>query len=94
VLLTGWLLWRVWDGAAWARWVTAGLFLAAAFAVGVGAGSPAEGRPGVVDLVAVVGAVCLAFGGVRASPWVGAYQATRRGSQDAEPGSVSSGGDS
>jgi len=47
VLLTGWLLWRVWDGAAWARWVTAGLFLAtAAFAVGVGVGSRPRVGPG------------------------------------------------
>lgn len=27
VMLTGWLLSRVWDGAKWARWLIAGLFL-------------------------------------------------------------------
>lgn len=86
VLLTGWLLWRVWDGAGWARWLVTGLILAAAmFAVVVSVASPAvQERPEVVALMAGFGAVGLAFGVGLASPWVGAYQAARRGSPDAE----------
>ncbi|QEL19941.1 hypothetical protein [Limnoglobus roseus] len=92
VLLTGWLLWRVWDGAAWARWLVAVLSLVAAvFAVALGIASPAaEGRPEVMALMVGVGAVGVAFGVGLASPWVGAYQAARRG----RPDSVFSSGDS
>jgi len=88
VLLTGWLLWRVWDGVGWARWLVSGLFLATAvFAGVVGVTSPAVAdRPEVVPLLVGLGAVCLAFGVGLASPWVGAYQAARRGSPDAAPG--------
>jgi len=87
VLLTGWLLWQVWDGAAWARWLTAGLFLAAAvFAAVLGVASPAAaGRPEVVAVLVGMGGLCLTLGVGLASPWVGAYQAARRGSQTAEP---------
>lgn len=94
VVLTGWLLWRVWDGAGWARWLMAGLFLLTAVgAAGFAVGSPAvEGRPGLLAFLAVVGAVCLAFGVGLASPWVGAYQAARRGIQEAEPGAADRGG--
>jgi hypothetical protein len=88
VLLTGWLLWQVWDGVGWARWLLSGLFLAAAVLAGVlGVASPAVvGRPELVGLLVGMGAVCVAFGVGLASPWVGAYQAARRGSPDAEPG--------
>lgn len=87
VLLTGWLFWQVWDGAGWARWLMAGLFLAAAaLAVVLGVASPAvAGRPEAVAVLAGLGAVCLAPGVGLASPWVGAYQAARRESQTAEP---------
>ncbi|QEL17525.1 hypothetical protein [Limnoglobus roseus] len=87
VVLTGWLLWQVWDGAAWARWLLAGLlFAAAVLAVYLGVASPAaEGRPEVVALMAGFGAVCLAFGIGLASPWVGAHQAARRRASVAEP---------
>jgi len=85
-LLTGWLLWRVWDGAGWARWLLAGLFLATATlaAVLVVASPAAQRPPEVVGLLAGVGVVCLAFGVGMASPWVGAYQAARCGGQYAE----------
>lgn len=90
VLLTGWLLWRVWDGAGWARWLVAGLFgAAAALAVVLGAASPAVlARPEVTALLAGMAAVCVACGVGLASPWVGAYQAARRGHEVAEPGSA------
>jgi hypothetical protein len=81
VLLTGWLLWRVWDGSGWARWLLAALFLGAGlFAAVLGLASPAmQGRPDVVALLVVLAAVFAAFGGGLASPWVAAYQAARRG---------------
>lgn len=90
VLLTGWLLWRTWDGAGWARWVLAICSLAAAgFAVVVGVASPVtEGRPGVMALVIGFGVVSVAFAIGLASPWVGAYQAARRGRPGAEPGAT------
>lgn len=86
-LLTVWLLWRVWDGAGWARWLLAALFLVTAlFAATIGLAFPAaQERPEVVALFVVVGAVCVAFGVGLASPWVGAYQAARRGGKEAEP---------
>lgn len=86
VLLTGWLLWKVWDGAAWARWLTFGLFLVSAvFAAFIGVGALiVEGRPEIVALGVGLSAVCLALGLSLASPWVGAYQAARRGSLSAE----------
>ncbi|WP_148087584.1 hypothetical protein [Gemmata obscuriglobus] len=86
MLLTGWLLWRVWDGAGWARWLVAGLFLAAAaFAIVLGVASPVVlARPEVTALVAGMAAVCMAAGAGLASPWVGAYQAARRGNEEAE----------
>lgn len=80
VILTAWLLWQVWDGANWARWLTAGLFLAAAF-IGVFAiCSPdiVNGRLKVVALLAGFGAVCVAISVGLALPCVGAYQAARR----------------
>lgn len=85
VLLTGWLLWRIWDGAGWARWLTAGLFFAgAALAVALAFDYPVtQSRPEVAALL--VGAVFGAFGFGLASPWVGAYQAFRRGGQGAAP---------
>ena len=87
VLLTGWLLWRVWDGAGWARWLLSGLFLATAvFACTLGVASPTvAGRPDMLTLLVGMGAICVAFGVGLASPWVGAYQAVRRGRPDAEP---------
>jgi hypothetical protein len=83
VLLTGWLLWRVWDGAGWARWLMAGFCLAGAvFAVAVGFGSPrVTGRPEILALVAGLGVVSVMLGLGLASPWVGAYQASRRAEQ-------------
>jgi hypothetical protein len=85
VILTGWLLWRVWNGAGWARWLVAGLFVVvAAFAIVLGAASPAvQARPEVTALVVGMAAVCAAIGVGLASPSVGAYQAARRGSPDA-----------
>jgi hypothetical protein len=87
VLLTGWLLWRVWDGAGWARWLLVVLFLAAAaFGVITVVTSPAvQGRPEAVVLLIGLGGIFAAFGIGLASPWVGAYQAARCGGPDAEP---------
>ncbi|MBN9117886.1 MAG: hypothetical protein J0I06_01745 [Planctomycetes bacterium] len=87
VLLTGWLLWRVWDGAGWARWVLAALSLVTAGLAGVFVvASPiTEGRPELVAVLIGVGVVTGAFGIGLASPWVGAYQAARRGSPGADP---------
>lgn len=87
VLLTGWLLWRVWDGAGWARWLLAVLFLAAAaFGVVAGVSSPAgPERPEAVALLVGLGGTFAALGVGLASPWVGAYQAARRGLLGAEP---------
>ncbi len=83
-LLTGWLLWRVWDGAGWARWLVVVLFLAAA-AFGASAGvSAAPGRPEAAVLLLGLGGVFAALGAGLASPWVGAYQAARRRGPDAE----------
>lgn len=86
VLLTGWLLWQVWNGASWARWLMAGLFLITTlFAAVVGVGALiAEGRPEVVALGIGSSAVCVGFGLSMASPWVAAYQAARRGSLNDE----------
>lgn len=93
-LLTGWLLWRAWDGAGWARWLLCGLFMAAAVLVGVlVVASPAvAGRPDVLMLLVGSGAVFVAFGVGLASPWVGAYQAARRCSLDAEPDAAADSG--
>jgi hypothetical protein len=87
VALTFWLLSRVWDGAGWARWLTAGLFGAAGvLTAAAGLRSPAaEGRPEVAALLAGVGAVGVALGLGLASPWVGAYQAAREGRPAAAP---------
>lgn len=86
VLLTGWLLWKAWDGAALARWLMVGLFLVSAvFAAFIGVGALlVEDRPEIVALGVGLSAVCLAFGLSLSSPWVGAYQTARRGSLRAE----------
>jgi hypothetical protein len=86
VLLTAGLFWKVWDGAGWARWLTAGLFLvSAAFGAFLAAAAlDAGGRLEVVVLVGGLSAVCLAFGLGLASPWVAAYQSARRGGASAE----------
>lgn len=80
VMLTGWLLSRVWDGANWARWLTAGLFLAAGFVTIFAACSPdiVNGRLVVVALLAGFGATCVTISVGLALPCVGAYQAGRR----------------
>jgi hypothetical protein len=90
VLLTGWLLWRAWDGAGWARWVLAALSLVTAGFAGmfVVASPITEGRPEVVAVLIGVGVVTGAFAIGLASPWVGAYQADRRRSAGAEPGAA------
>ena len=90
VLLTGWLLWRVWDGAGWARWLLAALFFATALlaAIFVSTSPVVEGRPEVAALLVGLGGVFAAFGVGLASPWVGAYQAARRGRPDDEPGAA------
>ena len=84
VMLTGWLLSRVWDGAKWARWLIAGLFLAAAFGAVFAAFSPdiVNGRLKVDALLAGFGAVCVAISVGLALPCVGAYQAARREAPD------------
>jgi hypothetical protein len=86
VLLSGWLLWRVWDGAGWARWLVAVLcFITAAFSATVGLISPAvDGQPELVAMLIGIGVVSAAFGFGLASPWVGAYQTARRGEPEAE----------
>ncbi|MBA4189441.1 MAG: hypothetical protein C0467_15735 [Planctomycetaceae bacterium] len=86
VLLTGWLLWRIWDGAEWARWLVAVLGFAGVLLVVIfGLVSPAvEGRPELVAFLVGCGVVYAAFGIGLASPWVGAYQAARRGDLDIE----------
>ncbi len=63
VILTVWLLWQVWDGANWARWLTVGLFFVAAFGAVFAAFSPdiVNGRLKVVALLAGFGAVCVAI---------------------------------
>lgn len=85
VLLTGWLLWRVWDGAGWARWLVAALFLVTgAGAVIAGLTVPAaQELPELMAFLIGLAAVCVAFGSGLASPWVGAYQSARRDSSDA-----------
>lgn len=86
-ILTTLLWWRVWSGSAWARWLLAGLFLAAAlFVVIVVASFPAVKKPPeVMGLMLCVGAICATLGAGMASPWVGAYQAARRRGSAAEP---------
>lgn len=80
VVFTGWLLWQVWDGAGWARWLMAGLFLGAALlAVALGFGAPGvRDRPEVLAIFVAIGTVFTAFSIGLASPWVAAYQAARR----------------
>ena len=87
ILLTGWLLWRVWDGVGWARWLLATLCFAGALlaAIFVLASPVVEGRPGVAALLRGVGGSLAVLGVGFASPWVGAYQAARRGGAGAEP---------
>jgi hypothetical protein len=87
VLLTGWLLWQVWEGASWARWVLTALFsCAAVFTVVVLciASSATPRQSEVVVLLLGSAAACLLFGLGLASPWVAAYQVAKRGHVDAE----------
>jgi hypothetical protein len=81
VILTAWLLWRMWDGAAWARWLYAALSLAGAvlaFVAGFGSGA-SVGRPEVLVITCVFIAVSLGLTVAVASPFVGAYQEARSG---------------
>jgi hypothetical protein len=79
VLLTVWLLWQVWDGSGWARWLLAGLFLAGAvFAIVLGFGPRAEDKPQLALLMTALAVVFAMLGLGLASPWVGAYQSARR----------------
>ena len=84
VMLTGWLLSRVWDGAKWARWLTSGLFLVTAFGMAFAACSPdiVNGRLMVVALLATFAAMCAAISVGLALPCMGAYQAARREAPD------------
>lgn len=86
VMITGWLFWRIWDGAAWARWLIAVPSLAGGVLVAIFVlASPAvEGRSDLVALLVGVGVLYAAFGIGLASPWVGAFQAAKRGDLDIE----------
>ena len=79
-MLTGWLLWKVWDGAKWARWLMAGLFFVAVFGAVFAICSPdiVNGRIKVAALFAGFGVACAAISVGLALPCVGAYQAARR----------------
>jgi hypothetical protein len=77
-LLTGWLLWKIWDGAAWARWLFASLFLIAAlYAFYTAVSTDFEDRPEGAWIIGGFGVVSLLLTVGLASPWVGAYQAFR-----------------
>lgn len=79
VILTGWLLWKIWDGFAWARWLIAGLFLVTAiYAVSVAIFTDFEDRTEAVWVIGGAGATFLLFAIGLATPWVGAFQAVRR----------------
>lgn len=82
MLLTGWLFWQVWEGARWARWLMAGLCLSGAVPAGLVllASIGGEERPEVLAIMVGIVAVLVGLGFALASPWVGAYQAVRRGS--------------
>ncbi len=86
VSLTVWLLFEVWEGKAWARWVLTVLSsVTAILAIVVGSGSLALGsqKAGVGFIVALgIYSAAIAVGLV--SPWVGAYQAARRDSSKGE----------
>jgi hypothetical protein len=86
VILTGWLLWQIWVGANWARWLSAGLFLVSGFGAIYAACSPSfvNGRLMVVVLLAGFGATCVLISVGLALPCVGAYQAARRKVPDTE----------
>ncbi|MFO0946732.1 MAG: hypothetical protein U1D30_12425 [Planctomycetota bacterium] len=79
VLLSGWLLWHVWQGANWARWILAALFLAAAgLVVAVVPGSPRlEGKPLFTILATGFGVLCFLASFALASPWFSAYRQLR-----------------
>ncbi|QJW98628.1 hypothetical protein [Frigoriglobus tundricola] len=85
VLLTGWLLWQIWDGAAWARQLMTGLLLlGVALTVVLAVAVPAvTAHPGLVALCIGVVVIGLALAIGLMSPWVGAYQAARRAGRDA-----------
>lgn len=81
IVLTVLLLWRVWDGASWARWLLAVLCLAGAvlaFVAGFGT-SVAADHPEALLVVGVIIAVSLGMAVFLASPPVGAFQEARRG---------------
>lgn len=80
IVLTVGILWQVWEGARWARWLTVALSLAGAvFVVVIGLViADGEARPKVRELSVAVAAFCTAIAVAMASPWVGAYQAAQR----------------
>ncbi|MCE9560726.1 MAG: hypothetical protein K8U57_01600 [Planctomycetes bacterium] len=80
VMLTGWLLWQVWDGAGWARWLMTVLLIGSAvFAVGLGFRNPSVAdRPDLLAFLIWFGSVTFLLGLGLASPWVGAFQDARR----------------
>jgi hypothetical protein len=75
VLLIGWLLWKVWNGARRARCLMAGLFLTIAMIAAVVGGdtSVALEWPHFLALAISSLIVWLEFGLGLASPWVDAY---------------------
>jgi hypothetical protein len=78
--LTAWLFWKVWDGAAWSRWLLAVLYLftgvvAIILGMNYAAGERSEE---LVVLILGMGSVYLLFGIGMASPWMSAYQAEHR----------------
>ncbi len=86
ICFTFWLVVEIWNGTAWARWVVAGLLVAAGAAMPIMMYSVDEQKmtSSLFWMGVLVPVVCLSMAALLASPWVGAYQKVKKLSNDSE----------